>query len=58
MLKTIVAAIVISFAAGSIPAIAKVNCEHLCAGVCQSSKAPGTCRDRCLPACEKNHNKK
>ena len=57
MLKLIVAATVISLAVGSIPAFAKVNCDKLCAVRCQSSPAKSTCRDRCLPACESNHNR-
>ena len=57
MVKSIAAIIAISLAAGSVPAIAKVNCEKLCAVRCQSSAAKSACRDRCLPACEANHNR-
>jgi BarA-like signal transduction histidine kinase len=57
MLKSIAAAIAISLMIGSVPALAKVNCEKLCAVRCQSSAAKSVCRDRCLPACEANHNR-
>ena len=58
MVKSILAAIVIILAIGSIPSFAKVDCEKLCAVRCQSSQAKSACRDRCLPACESNHNRK
>jgi len=58
MLKSIAATVAISLAVGAIPAFAKVDCEKLCAVRCQSSMAKGACRDRCLPACEANHNRK
>jgi hypothetical protein len=45
MVKSIVAAIVIILAFGSIPSFAKVDCEKLCAARCQSSQAKSACRD-------------
>ena len=56
---TMAAALV--FAVTALPAFAqgkKVNCAKLCETRCQSSSAKATCTDRCLPACEANHNKK
>ena len=61
MVRIIVAAVVVSgLALSSVPAFAqgkKVNCQNLCEARCKTSSAKGVCRERCLPACEANHNK-
>jgi hypothetical protein len=48
----------IAFATMSVSdfAQAKTDCSKVCEARCNTSSSKGACRDRCLPACEKNHN--